>query len=192
MNIDFKLDFLYYQEEGILDGVDPKMQELYPHINKFGEFINMTSISDLLQLLCISYKKEYCQEHYWFDQFMIEGAYKIRTIYPDDLDEEIDLYLPEEKMVRDDLQYLAFKMFNDINRNASFVKEIVINFKESQNYLAIAQSIEDGLEGVSFTREDILDETIFIVLNSPIANIMISTDSFKMVINENKWIKYFG
>jgi hypothetical protein len=188
MNIDFDLTFLYYQEVGILDGVDPKMEELYPHIDKFKVFVNTASLSDLLQLACISYKEKYGQEHYWFDQFLIEDAYKIETVYPDDLDEKIDLYLPKEKITRKDLKHLTLRMFDDINKKASFMKEMEVVFKESQEHLLLSQSIEE----VSFTREDTPEDIVFTVLDSPIASITINATTFKMVINQGKCVRYFG
>jgi hypothetical protein len=192
MNIDFDLAFLYYQEEGILDGVDPNMEQLYPHIDKFKKFIGSSSLSDLLQLICISYKEEYGQDKYWYSELLIKGAYKIAVIYPSDLDEEADIYLPKEKMIRKDLNHLTLKMFNDVKNNSYLLKEMEIVFKEPQDHLVLAQNIEEGLEGVSFTREDTLEEIAITVSDSPIASIAINATTFRMIINQDRWVRYFG
>ncbi|WP_299674404.1 hypothetical protein [uncultured Dokdonia sp.] len=190
MNIDFDIAFLYYQELAVLDGQDPKMEELRSHIDKFKKYVESSSLSDLLKLICISYKSKYGQESYWYTQLLIQDAYKIEAVYPSDLDEDSDLYLPEEKMIRKDLKHLILKRFDDFKNNAYLLKEMEIVFKESQDQLMLAQSIEGALGETSFMREDTLEETVFTVTNSPIASITINASTFIIVINQDKWIEY--
>jgi len=164
MTIDFDLAFLYYHKKQILGAEDPKMEELRPHIGKFTQYINTVSLEDIIALLCYSYKEKYGQTHYWYGAFLIEDAYKITVDYPKELNEESDLYLPKEKMKRSDINSITFRRFDDFDNNVFQLKSLEMAFVETQDYLAFTEKIEEVLEGISYTKEELTEETIITVI----------------------------
>ncbi|OED44519.1 hypothetical protein AB832_01920 [Flavobacteriaceae bacterium (ex Bugula neritina AB1)] len=191
MNLDFNLDFLYYQEKAILDARDPKMKELDPHISKFTSFFKNEPLMDILKLISKMYKNMHPQEKYLYRGFLIEDAYKINLEYPDYVDEESDLYIADKKLNRLDLKHVFLKRFDDAANNAYFLKEMELAFVSSQDHTAIADGIEEELKEVVYRRLDAVEEITFEVENSPIASIKISRDAFNMFINPDKWVRYF-
>jgi len=165
MNIDFDLAFLYYQEKQILGADDPKMEESRPHIDKFTTYINTKPLEDIIELLCFSYKEKYGQTNYWYRRFLVRGAYKIPVDYPKELDEESDLYLSKKEMKRSDINSITFRRFDDFNNNVFQLKSLEIAFVETQDYLAFTERIEEVLESISYTKEELTEETIITVIH---------------------------
>ena len=64
MELDFKLDFFYYQKQLILDAADEDHEKLQPDAWKFEDYIKKTSIKEILELLILSYAKEYANDIY--------------------------------------------------------------------------------------------------------------------------------
>ncbi|MDH7447097.1 hypothetical protein [Aquimarina sp. 2201CG14-23] len=192
MNIDFDLAFLYYQEKAILDARDPKMEELDSHIKKFSVYLKTASIFDLIKLIVFAYKKKYGQEKYWYRKILILGSSKIDFSFLDNLDEEADLYAPKEIIDRDDIKHLILRRFDDVENNSLFLKELELAFISSQDRILLTQGIAEELSGLSFSRSDTAQESTFVVNDSPIASIRISTSKFILTINQDKWVRYFG
>jgi len=192
MNLDFKLDFLYYQEQQILDGKDPKMDELRPHIFKFKEYMGAAPLENIIQLILHAHEEKYPQPKYWYTKLLVPNSSSIEVTYPSDLDEESDLYLSPKEMTRDDLSHLILRQFDDVANNSFLLKELELAFEEPQDYPALVQTIEGSLEGLTFVKDETLEETVFTVEDSPIANVRITPNTFVLGINQDTWIRYLG
>ena len=192
METDFKLDFLYYQEKAILDAKDPKMKEYLEDISRFQDFIKNESLINVVKIICRVYLNEYAQGKYIYRGFIIDGAYKINLVYPDFVDQESDLYVAENKLSREDINYVYFKRFDDAENNSYFLKELEIGFASLQDLMGIAKGVEEELGVTEFKRFNNSEGIEFIIKDSPIASIKIGSDKFNMIINQEKWIRYFG
>ncbi|NAS30950.1 hypothetical protein GTQ40_08220 [Flavobacteriaceae bacterium R38] len=192
MKIDFNLDFLYYQEKQILDATDPKMDELRPDIESFETYLKTTSILNIVALIVKSYSNNYPQEKYWYTKLLVENAYKINVEYPDNLDEEADLYAITEEIERNDIKHLILRRFDDFKNNSYFLNSLELAFIEPQNLDKLSEAIQRELGNISFSINNTNQQVIFSVDNSPISEIILKPDSFLLNINPNKRVRYFG
>lgn len=191
MKIDFELEFLYYQERAILDGTDPKMKELEPHIEKFAHYITTVPIKELLKLMIIAYKDRFGQSNYWADYQIKRNRldYDYNFEYPEDLDEDKDLYMPTKVLERTDLQYIIVRKKLATKYLNPFLDTFEIAYKGLQP--DFSSTVQEALSGKAVTKTVNGDHTIFDLQESPIARITLSNDKFIMKINPDYW-KFYG
>ncbi|SHL41298.1 hypothetical protein [Chryseobacterium polytrichastri] len=192
MDINFKLDFFYYDELFVLDGIDPKTTELKPHIDKFKSFITTKPLDKVVELLIFSYKEKYAQNHFWTMNLLIEDSYKIEDKYPSYLDEKTDIYLSSKKINRIDFEHLICKLKFDTDKGCCFSEYMEFSFKQQQNINKFKEAVEKSLNGKQYQIIQSNDNLTFKVENSPIALVEITGKKVKITINPDKWIAYYG
>jgi len=192
MDINFKLDFFYYQEKAILDGEDPNMTELKPHIDKFKNFITKQPLDKVAELLILSYKEKYAQTQFWIMELLSEDSHLIHEKYPSYLDEETDYFLGTKKINRNDLKHIICKKILDLEKGCFFSTYIEFEFVKEQNINKFKEAVERSLNGKQYQILQSNGEITFKVENSPIAKIEIANKKIKTIFNPDKWISYYG
>ena len=183
------LEFLYYQQKGVLDGVDPKMIELRPYIDEFKEYLSKEKLGNIVELLISSYLDMYAQSKYFFRGFLDADTYTIKVDYPDFVDLEKDLYLPIELMHRNDISYIYFNNFDDEdNTNALFLDELELSFVDKEH--GIATAVETALSGLDFSKEAVDNGFLYKLTNTPILEISVAPQEFRMKLNPEHWEVY--
>ena len=192
MDINFKLDFFYYQEKAILDGRDPKMIELTPHIDKFKTFLTTQPLDKIIELFIHSYKDKYAQTQFWIMKLLVQNSRLIDDKYPSYLDEETDQFLSAKSINRDDLKHFICKMILDLERGCYFSNYIEFAFMKEQNINKFKEAVERSLNGKQYQILQSNGEITFKVENSPIAKVEITNKKIKTIFNPEKWIAYYG
>ena len=192
MNIDFKLDFFYYNEMVVLDGIDPKMIELKPHINKFKTFLTTQSLEKTIELFIYVYRDKYAQTFFWTSSLYDVNSPSVKEKYPANLDENTDWFLGFKNMNRDDIQHIHFKRIFDLERVCYFSNYTEFAFIKKQNVGKFKDGIEKSLNGKQYQVLQSNGQITYIVENSPIAKIEIATEKIKIIFNPEKWIAYYG
>ena len=192
MDINFKLDFFYYQEKAILDGRDPKMIELTPHIDKFETFLKTQSLDKIIELFIFTYKDKYAQTQFWRMRLLDDNALLVDDKYPSYLDEETDSFLSADSINRNDLKHFICKMILDLERGCYFSNYIEFAFIKEQNINKFKEVVERSLNGKQYQTLQSNGEITFKVENSPIAKVEISNKKIKTIFNPEKWIAYYG
>lgn len=186
--IKLDLEFFYYPVKQILDAKDEEYIALWPMIDDFKKFINTTSIPEVCKLITITYKEQYAQQKYWYRNLLNKNSFEIDYEYPEGIDDEIDRYAPKNVLQRKDFEYILMRQFDDFEKNCYYLKEFEIKFSTPQNLGELQSAIENGLEEKEFTKSDTVDEVYYMVTDSPISRIEISTTKFLMRINPEKWV----
>ncbi|WP_262150910.1 hypothetical protein [Chryseobacterium foetidum] len=192
MDINFKLDFFYYQEKAILDGRDPKMIELTPDIDKFEKFLKTQPLDKIIELLIHTYKDKYAQTQFWIMKLLVSNSLLIDDKYPSYLDEETDTFLSSKKIDRNDLKHFICKMILDLEKGCYFSNYIEFAFMKEQNINKFKEAVERSLDGKQYQILQSNGEITFKVENSPIAKVEITNKKIKTVFNPEKWIAYYG
>lgn len=190
MNLDFNLDFFYYQREGILDGEDPIYVANRKHEIKFWEYTKQASVEDIIELIVSVYAKKYAINQ-WYSAFS-DLEKKVDSTYPEDLDPELDLYLSQEEITSKHVKSYACKHFDDPEQNTFFVEWIRLEFVNSQQLYGLVQAIIRGLKDVNYTESNEGGLVVFNMQDSPISKIEITSTSFRIDFNPDKWIAYYG
>ena len=189
MEIDFELDFLYYEKKFFFDKEDPKIEELEPHIEKFAHYIKTAPIKELLKLMIITYKDRFGQSNYWAVYQIKRNRLDYNYEYPEDLDKDKDAYLPAKVLERTDLQHIIVRKKLATRYRNPFLDTFEIAYKEPQP--DFSSTVQEALSGKAVTKTVNGDHTIFDVQESPIARITLSNDKFIMKINPDYW-KFYG
>lgn len=192
MDINFKLDFFYYQEKAILDGRDPKMIELTPHIDKFKTFLTTQPLDKIIELLIHTYKDKYAQTQFWIMKLLVRNSRLIDDKYPSYLDEETDQFLSAKSINRDDLKHFICKMILDLEKGCYFSNYIEFAFMNEQNINKFKEAVERSLNGKQYQILQSNGEITVKVENSPISKIEITNKKIKTIFNPEKWIAYYG
>ena len=183
------LEFLYYQQKGILDGRDPKMEKLKPSIDLYYEALNNSKIEDVIGLIIKPYREQYAQFKYLFMGLYKAGSHGLKVTYPSFVDLEKDYYLPVAKMNRTDISYVFFNNFDDEdNTNALFLDELVLSFVDEEN--GIATAVETALSGLDFSKEAVDNGFLYKLTNTPILEISVAPQEFRMKLNPEHWEVY--
>lgn len=190
MKLDFKLDFLYYQKQQILDDIDEQFLKNKPDIRKFKEYISKSNIENILELLVFSYSKEYANETHWSTRFI--GNIDNIPTYPEELNPYVDIYLEEKNIKVHNLKKVIFKLHDDADLNATFIDWLLIEFTDSLSFSHLESTIKKGLTKVSFDSSEQDNSIIFTPKEGAISKITITKNSFKMEINQKKWKIYRG
>jgi hypothetical protein len=189
MNLDFNLDFFYYQKQIILDGEDPIFLENLKHEIKFWEYTKQASVEDIIELIVFVYAKKYAINQ-WYSAF--SDKKNVDSTYPEGLDPELDLYLSQEQIASKYVKSFACKHFDDPEQNTFFVEWIRLEFVNPQQLEGLVQAIIRGLKGVNYTESNEGGLVVFNIQDSPISKIEITSTSFRIDFNPDKWIAYYG
>ncbi|OCK50468.1 hypothetical protein BA768_04755 [Chryseobacterium sp. CBo1] len=192
MDINFKLDFFYYNELPVLDGRDPKMIELTPHIDKFKTFLATQPLDKIIELLVFTYKDKYAQTQFWTRKLLVNNSRLIDDEYPPYLDEDTDKFLSADSINRNDLKHFICKMILDLERGCYFSNYIEFAFMKEQNINKFKEAVERSLNGKQYQILQSNGEITFKVENSPIAKVEITNKKVKTIFNPEKWIAYYG
>ena len=183
------LEFLYYQEKGILDGSDPKMIEFRPYIEEFKEYLSQEKLSDIIILIIDSYLDKYAQFKYFFSGLYKSGSYGLKISYPSYVDLEEDFYLSNEEMNRMDLSFAYFNNFYDEdNTNGVFLDELVLSFVNKET--GIETAVEEVIRGVNYLKVATDNGFLYKLRNTPILEISVASKEFRMKLNPEKWEVY--
>ena len=186
------LDFLYYQRKLILEGNDPKEQELKPLVNTFYNYMATQSLSDIVKVIIASYKEQYSQHKFYISCFYDPTTSWETPKYPDHLGlDNHDFYLSKDRMTRNDIEHILLRIFTDdhTKTNTNFLEELELIFTNPQNDLG--NTIQESLVDKEFTVSESTNKKTFIVSNSAISEIELTDKKFIMRINTNKWKAYY-
>ncbi|WP_299119600.1 hypothetical protein [uncultured Tenacibaculum sp.] len=183
------LDFLYYQRKLILDGVDPKEEEYKSVARIFENEMKKCELSKAVQLIILGYKEKYAQHKFYGGCFYEVKTPMVDTEYPDYLGPN-DFYMPKQEMSRRDIEHLILRIFKDDyeKTNTRYLQELELMFTEPQD---LNDVIEKTLKDKEFSKKESYKSTFFIVEDSPISEIEVSSKKFIMRTNSDKWKAYY-
>lgn len=187
MKLDFKLDFLYYQQKYFLDGSDPMNETFWNDKIKFAEFLNSEKLPKIIRLLVMAYKEKYCDPLIWEVDLSKKDVHEKRLEPPFAITES-DLYMSGKQMYRDDIEYMITYMYeieDDEKGDFDYLKKMEIVFNTPQPN--IAPEIEAELEDVQYQKSVMDSTTIYSFSDSPILEICLSSKAFVLIINPDKW-----
>ncbi len=190
MKTGINLEFLYYQQQVILGGEDPRYVEMRTMRLAFDTFMKTMPLSKVIDLLIIGYLKEYAQYKYYAVCFFDANSTLDTPSEPEELG-EYDQFLLKEEMTRNDIEHVFLRIFHDEDSedDSTYLQEFEMKFLVEQNNLEVI--IDRTLRGVTYSKSTDLGSTKFVIEDSPIAEIEISSDKFIMRINEDKWKVYY-
>lgn len=186
-----ELEFLYYKKQHVLDGKDAREDEMMNMHWKFRDEVNSRSLFFLLSTLIKSYIDTY-PYHRYICTCLYNRDSPLHEEIPSELEiEGYDLYLSSKRMNRSDVEYMVSRIYKDDlgKTNARFLTELELKFKQSQE---ITQEVEQALAEKEFTKEIKDNGLVFKVEDSPISEIEITSDTFYLRTNPEKWIAYYG
>lgn len=189
MNINLNLDFLYYQEEQILDGKDPNMKTYNEQEEVFDNYMISKSILKVVQVIILSYKEKYAQYKFFSTCFYDLNSPLDRPEKPKHLG-KYDFYMPKEEMSRKDIEHIILRKVRDEKRHSvRYLKELELMFVEPQ---ILGDAIEEALEGKEFSINESTENITYNIENSAISEIEVSPTKFVLRTNQDKWAVYYG
>ncbi|MCK8482295.1 DUF4070 domain-containing protein [Psychroserpens algicola] len=190
MKTNLNLDFLYYQEQQILDGKDPNMETYEEQEDTFIDFVSTKPLSDVIKLFILSYKEKYAQHNFFAGCFYDIKTGMEQSTEPENIGEH-DFFMSKEKMTRKDIEHIILRIFKDDyeKTNTRFLKELELVFTEPQDF---NNAITNALAGKDFSINELEGRKLFIIENSAISEIEISPLKFVLRTNSEKWVAYYG
>lgn len=190
MEINIKLDFLYYQEKQGLDWTDPNMGIYDEQEWEFDRKMKTAQLKDVIKLIICGYKEKYPQHKFFAGCFYDTKTGIGNGTYPDHLG-KYDYYQPSSKMARKDIKHLIMHIDKGINGvgNARYMKELELEFFNPQDF---DTAIKNALNGQDFSTSHESNSTIYKIKDSAISEIEINPLHFKLKTNPKKWVAYYG
>ena len=177
---DIDLNFLWLEKRVVvLDAPDPFWEKWRSEHVKFYDFIESTSIPKLIQLIIIAYKDKY-PRRYW------GGAILNSKNYVEKIENGYNI-LEAKNILRDDISRYLDKDYVDQN-DLNYLEELILEFTEPQELEA---PIDVILEGKEYEKTTNIDSIVYNVQNSPIAQLEIAPQSFKLIANRDFFV-YLG
>lgn len=176
---DINLGFLWEKRiEIVVDAPDPFDEKWDTEYLKFSEFIKVSPIPKVIELMIIAYKDTYPRT-YWSGSFLNNKIFKSNPKRDSDRvivfdksymsRQDIVSYSNKEKIAKGEFEYPA---------------KIMLEFVSNYN---LATPIERALNGKNYTKNTIENQTIYVVENSPIAQLEITDKSFKLIVNKEHY-----
>ena len=157
---------------------------------KFIEFGKQASIESIIELMVFVYAKKYAIE-LWYS-FFRDFEKDLNPVYPKDLDADTDLYLSMDEITNNNIKSFGVKQFDVPEHNTTYVEWMRLEFTNPQQLNLMVQAIIKGLQDMAFTQNEEGNTLTFIVEDSPISKIEVTSISFRMEFNPDKWIAYYG
>jgi hypothetical protein len=174
---DIQLDFLWLSRGGpILDAPDPFWEKWADEKLKLSDFIKTESISKLVQLIVTAYKDQYPRS-YW------GGAILDHTTYTPKKEDGYSV-IEASSITRKDIKKVKSKYDTD-DRDLSYLSELIYVFTDIQELEA---PIETILESKAYEKATNVNEITYTVEESPIAQIIITPQSFRLIVNETYFV----
>ncbi|GGG23229.1 hypothetical protein GCM10011344_24970 [Dokdonia pacifica] len=171
---DIQLDFLWLTKGGpILDAPDPFWEKWRKEKLKLSNFIKTESIPKLIQLIVTAYKDQYPRS-YWGGGILLD----LENYAPKE--EEGYVLIESSSMIRKDIKKIKKKHYTD-NEDLSYLSELIYEFTDSHE---LEVPIETILEGKVYEKVTNVNVITYTVEESPIAQLVITPQSFKLIVNE--------
>jgi len=193
MELNFNLDFLYYQKLIYLgNGKDEQLEAYREDIANFKTYLKTASLNNVINVIALAYKNKYAQEGYILRKLLVRGSSQIEVDYPEYVNEDSDLYLHPQHIDREDINYIYFKRLDDPENNTYYLEYLEMSVKTKLNLIVLKEQLEQVLDGKTYQVTNNEGVLSFTVEDSAIKSIEITENKFTMVTNPDKWERYLG
>ena len=174
---DIQLDFLWLSRGGpILDAPDPFWEKWGEEELKLSEFIKTESISKLVQLIVTAYKEQYPRSDWG-------GVILDHTTYTPKKEDGYSI-IEASSITRKDIKKVKSKYVTD-DRDLNYLSELIYEFTDAHE---LEVPIETILEGKTYEKVINVNEITYTVEESPIAQVVITPQIFKLIVNETYFV----
>lgn len=171
---DIQLDFLWLTKGGPVFGApDPFWEKWSEEKLMLNDFIETESIPKLIQLIVTAYKEQY-PRNYWGGGLILD----LENYAPKEEDGYV--LIESSSMIRKDIKKIKKKHDTD-NEGLRYLSELIYEFTDSHE---LEVPIETILERKSYEKVTNVNEITYTVEESPIAQLVITPQSFKLIVNE--------
>lgn len=174
----------------ILDAADEDHEKLQPDAWKFEDYIKKTSIKEILELLTLSYAKEYANDIYWSTLFM--DNINENKVFPEEIDPYIDILIENNETTTKEFNKIIFKMYDDSENSCNYTEWMYFQFTNPQELNNLLISIKKGLKGIYYTEKQKESSIIIKPKESAISKITLSSNDIRIDLNPEKWRIYRG
>ena len=181
MNIsDINLDFLYLNKGAVLGGKDPFWEKWRGERYNFFDFLSKEPLVKVIDLTVHIFKNKYPRVYFAFADINISLK---DVIYVKD--KSGYNVLGERFIERDDLKSVKKKYGKITEYESSILEGIGYEFKEP--ILNLEEIIDKQLEGKKYKKRREEMEVVYEVIDSPILRLVITSTTFLLEVNRDKW-----